>query len=84
MAYNNKIIEFYGDAYHATPTIYGENDMPHPYRKTVFAKEIWKEDLERCKILEDKGYSVMIIWENEYKNSKIDTVNKCVEFLKDE
>jgi len=84
LAYNNKIIEFYGDAYHANPTIYGENDMPHPYRKTVFAKEIWKEDLERCKILEDKGYSVMIIWENEYKNSKIDTVNKCVEFLKDE
>lgn len=83
LVYNKKIIEFQGDTYHANPSVYTELDTPNPYRKELTAKEIWENDETKRRIYEDKGYELLIIWASEYRSNKLQTVEKCLEFLKD-
>jgi len=59
----NHIIEIYGDYWHCNPKIYKE-DYIHPYLK-ISAQEKQKLDSERIKYLEQKGYSVTIVWESD-------------------
>jgi G:T-mismatch repair DNA endonuclease (very short patch repair protein) len=72
------IIEFYGNYWHANPKIYKENDIVH---HNIKAKEIWESDKARIKMLENQGYSVIIIWQDEYKNNKtkiIQSINNLI------
>lgn len=78
---NKKIIEYNGDQYHANPKMYEVNDYPHPFRKTITAKEIWGKDENKRKVAEEEGFKVLVIWDSEYKKHKDDTLNKCLEFL---
>lgn len=39
-----KIIEFHGDIFHGNPVKYLPGDYPHPFRKTITAKEMWDKD----------------------------------------
>ena len=74
---NKKIIEFYGDYWHANPNKFTEDMIS----KNRTAKSIWEIDNKRIEELEKLGYKVLIVWENEvYKNFE-DTVNKCIHFL---
>lgn len=45
---------------------------------------IWEKDIKRTRILENRGYKVMVIWEDDFKKYKEETVKKCIEFLKEE
>ena len=80
LEYNKKIIEFYGDYWHANPDIskYTDDYILHA---SITAKEKRAHDSMRIKILEDLGYTVLIIWQNDYKNNQTNIIKKCKEFL---
>jgi len=72
-----KIIEFYGNYWHANPTRFNENDLIH--RK--IAKDIWKKDARKINDLNQLGYDVLIVWESDFKNNPEETIEKCIQFL---
>lgn len=81
--FNNKIIEYNGDQYHANPSKYGPNDMTHPYRKGkgYTAQDIWNKDKQKIDFAKSQGYEVLVIWDSEYRKNKEETIQKCIEFL---
>jgi hypothetical protein len=78
----NKLIEFYGDYWHANPKKY-----PADYKifagkgKYCTAEEKWKLDEERHQSLIALGYELLIVWESDYKLDPIGTIEKCRNFL---
>lgn len=80
--FNNKIIEFYGDYYHANPLLYDENKIIGSKYCCHMAKDIWKIDNNRINLIKNKGFDVLIIWEKDYKNNKKEIINKCVKWIK--
>lgn len=78
---NKKIIEFNGDKFHANPILYNENDKPNPYTD-ISAKDIWDFDNKKINEVIKKGYDVLVIWENDYKENKTECINKCLNFMK--
>lgn len=58
-----KIIELYGTYWHCDPKKYKSNY----YNKSIklIAEQIWNRDSARIKILQQYGYSVEVIWEND-------------------
>lgn len=78
-----KMIEYNGDQYHANPSIYESNDMPHPYHKTkkFTASEIWKRDKEKKSAANKLGFDVLTIWDSEYRKYPEETLKKCLSFL---
>lgn len=78
-----KIIEYNGDQYHANPNIYNENDTPHPYHKEngYSAKDIWKRDNRKTNFAENEGFSVLVIWDSEYRKYPQQTLEKCIRFI---
>lgn len=80
----NKVIEFYGDYWHANPNIYNENDMVfYPGNKSVVAKDVWEKDKKRIERIRcQMNCQIMIVWESDFVNHKKETIKKVVEFLK--
>ncbi len=76
-----KCIEFNGDYWHCNPIKYNE-DYNHPIMN-ISAKEIWNKDKLKIKWLENRGYSVLTIWESEYRKDPETTLQKCLNFLND-
>lgn len=76
---NNKLIEFNGDYWHANPLFYGP--MSFIKAKNKKAKDIWEYDNIKINTAKYQGYDVLVIWENEYKTNKEETINKCIDFL---
>ena len=72
-----KIIEFYGDFWHANPLKY--NADKKIFEKT--AQEIWDHDKQRIDKLNNLGYNVLIIWENEYRKNPEYFIQKAIKFL---
>jgi G:T-mismatch repair DNA endonuclease (very short patch repair protein) len=72
-----KIIEFYGDYWHANPNKFNADDTI----KKKTAAYIWNHDHTKITDLEQLGYKVMIVWEYEYKSDKQGILNKCKQFL---
>lgn len=62
------IIEFFGDYWHMTPKKYKSTDIHNVMKKT--AKEIWDRDYEKIENLKSCGYTIIIIWENEWKRDR--------------
>lgn len=77
--WNNKIIEYNGDFWHANPKIYNADDNVY---FNVKAETLWKKDEIKNKLAIDKGYELLIIWENDYKKDPIQTIQICKNFLK--
>lgn len=73
----HKVIEFYGDFWHANPFIYKENDV---VRNGLTAKEIWKHDKERINLLKEKfNLNVRIVWEFDSKSKNV--LNDCLRWI---
>lgn len=72
-----KIIEFYGDYWHANPLKFDESKKIH--RKT--ALEVWEKDKKKVDDLKSIGYEVLIVWESEFKKNREETIAKCIQFL---
>jgi len=82
---NKKIIEYNGDMYHGNPKKYKPIDNPHPFRKNITAQEMWDNDSEKVRIANTNGYSVLTIWDSEYRwENKQKVIDKCLKFLKNE
>lgn len=83
----DKIIEFYGDYWHANPLVekYASDDVvihrPNRSLQTAGAIRAW--DAKRISEIEQTGYKVLIIWESEYNHDREGTKAKCLEFLKE-
>jgi hypothetical protein len=80
--YKGKIIEFHGNLFHANPNMFCESDTPNPFRKKLTSAEIWKKDSLRKNYYLAKGYTIMEIWEEDFKNDKEGIIKKCINFLK--
>ena len=63
------VIEYNGDLYHANPSLFKENDKPNPFNKEVLASEIWKKNKIKEQVIKDLGYTLIIIWEQDYKKN---------------
>ena len=77
--FRNKIIEFNGDFWHMNPDIY-DSDFVNPYTN-LSAEEKWNFDEIKLECAIQNGYDVLTIWEQEYKENKEVTIQKCIEFL---
>ena len=64
------------------PDIYDKNY----YNKIskIIAKDKWEIDSIKIKCAEKYGYSVLTIWESEYNKDKEKTIQKCMDFLKND
>lgn len=52
-------------------------------RSNIKASEKWKIDQDKINLAESHGYKVLVIWESEFANNEKETIEKCVNFLKD-
>ena len=77
---NKKIIEFQGDAYHANPKLFKEDEKPSPFNDLT-SKEIWENDKIKYNFTINKGFDVLLIWEYDYKHNKEEVINECLSFL---
>lgn len=74
---NKKIIvEFYGDYFHANPILHKADD--YIAKKRMTAQHLWEEDAKRQKMLEDAGYSVIVVWQFDFRKNKKDTLTNLV------
>lgn len=78
----NKIIEFYGDYWHANPKLYEAKSVIKSGKKAYTAEEKWESDATRTAQLIEKGYDVLIIWESDFRGSREETIEKALSFLK--
>ncbi len=60
------IVEYNGDWWHANPTVYGPDDLVG-FDYGTRAKAIWHRDAKRKAALERAGYSVLVVWESNWK-----------------
>jgi G:T-mismatch repair DNA endonuclease (very short patch repair protein) len=65
---NKIIVECYGDYWHCNPKIY-DSSYYHKQMKTT-SDNIWKNDSMRIEELNNCGYKVIIIWEDEWNNER--------------
>ena len=78
----NKVIEFYGDLWHANPNKYKPISQIKYGSFVKNANEIWQADSQRIQYIQQHGFKVKIIWESEFSKDKIGIAKQCVEFLK--
>jgi hypothetical protein len=78
--YNNKIIEFNGDYWHANPLMHKSTDVIRGLKIT--AKEKWDMDNLKIELAKINGYDVLTIWEIDYNENKENTLQKCLNYLK--
>lgn len=61
----NTVYEFYGSFWHGDQRIYNPNDF-NPINKKTFG-ELYKDTLEREKIIIASGYNLVVMWEKDFK-----------------
>lgn len=71
------IVEFNGDYWHCNPSTYSGSFF-HP-RKKKYAEQIWAEDAERMKVMRQKGYLPITVWESEYCSDKQGVLKRLTE-----
>lgn len=81
IVHKNKIIEYNGDYWHASPKKYKKSDTIKFPSKTVIVEDIWNKDQEKIKFAEDQGYTVMVVWESDFKENREKVINECIQFL---
>lgn len=81
IVYQNKIIEYNGDFWHANPKKYKRCDVLRLPNNTTTAEKIWKKDQEKINFAQSQGYKVLIVWESEFKENKEEVLSKCIQFL---
>lgn len=80
--FNDKLIMYNSDYWHANPRIYKEDDICIKNNKVVLVKDIWEKDNEMLEIAKNNNFKVLIIWEYDWKKDKKSCIDKCIDFLK--
>lgn len=78
LKYNNFIIEYNGDFWHANPKKYKSDDVIH---HNITASEIWEHDKLRKEKLTELGYEIIEVWSGDYKENKNKILNEILEKL---
>ena len=78
--HKNCIIEFNGDYWHANPNIYKET----AYLRQKRVGDIWKRDKLKIKTVEDLGFRVLVVWESEFQQNKMETIKRVCEWILNE
>ncbi len=73
----NIVVEYNGDYWHCNPKTY--KSYYYNAKKQKFAYEIWEKDYNRVKTLKKLGYTVIEVWELEYKKEKEKTLEILLE-----
>jgi G:T-mismatch repair DNA endonuclease (very short patch repair protein) len=68
------IIEVFGDFWHANPKNYDADDLIFSTKR---AKDIWEKDAIKKQVLENLGYTVYIVWQDDI-NSQYDKVEELL------
>jgi len=77
-----KVIEFYGDFWHANPKIYTSDEILAGYMETPRSvQEIWDKDAKRVDDIKKLGYSVLEIWESDWNKQIHQSIDRIKEFL---
>lgn len=71
----NKIIECFGDFWHANPEYFGPKQKTH---KTKLAEDVWKYDNEKLENLRKNGYKILVLWEKDIRED----LEKCKQLIK--
>lgn len=74
--YKNVIVEFNGDFWHMNPTIYTSTDINKVTMKT--ALETWNNDHNKHQLAIKRGYNIITVWEQTYKQDPINTINQIL------
>jgi very-short-patch-repair endonuclease len=77
---DNKVVEFYGDFWHANPKFYSGDEVIKSFSINKTVNEIWSYDADRIDNLNKLGYNVLVIWENDWIKNKKDCVEKIKRF----
>lgn len=83
MIFNKHIIEFNGTYWHADPRKYNELDELKFPKNTMLAKDIWSREKKRTEFLIQQGYSVFVIWENDWKQNKQHVIKEVKQYYVD-
>jgi hypothetical protein len=82
---NKRAIEFFGNYWHANPSMYDSDELIHyPNKCCKIAKDIWLyDDIRIKKILETNEVSdILVIWENDWTENPDLILTKTISFLK--
>ena len=81
-SFGTKLIEFYGDYWHANPKKYKCYDYIITRKAgQVFAKDIWAQDAKRESSLKSLGYDLHIVWEDDFRTNPEKVIKECKNFL---
>jgi hypothetical protein len=75
----NKIIEVFGDYWHANPNVLSLKRKPKEYTDRM--ELIRENDEARLNYIRNKGFSVLVVWENDWRNNLEKTKQVIQEFL---
>jgi len=75
----NTIYEFQGDFWHGNPDIYNLDKINT--KINVSFKELYEKTIEKIRLLQNMGYNVVYIWENNWRKG-IKAVKKIQKFWK--
>lgn len=84
--YNNTIIEFYGDFFHANPKIYDAEELLRFHGKVTKVKDVWEKDrnrIKRIKNILNTNPNFIIVWEYDYNFNKERCIKVVSEKLKE-
>jgi len=71
--WNKKIIiEFQGDYWHRNPQTYEYN---------LENLSIWLKDDHKKEVAEENGFTILYVWESDYKNDKEKIIKNCLDFI---
>lgn len=78
-----KVIEFYGDYWHANPKIYKDQLYISLPQGKILVDDIQKRDTLRIEYLKNNFdiKDIKIIWEYDYRNNENDIIKDCINFL---
>ena len=82
--YNNIVIEFYGDYYHANPKIYKETDLLRFHNKIKKVADLHNFDKERLNFIrEQTNKQIIVVWEKTFNQDKRATIDIVAKLLKE-
>lgn len=75
-------IEFHGDFWHGNPSKFSENDTNSRWNGKT-AKELWEHDLIKKHEIENRGFTLITIWEQDYMRDQNGIINQLTQIIKE-
>lgn len=74
------VIEFNGDLYHCNPRKWKGSDYNSVIK--MYASDKWEKDRKRTFVLQNLGYSVFVVWEEDWALNRDEVKLKLIKFIK--